>query len=177
MPRKPSAAPASQKPADASPAYWLMKTEPDVFSLETLKAKGVAPWDGVRNFQARNHMRAMSVGDVVFVHHSNASPSGIAGLGIVARTAYPDHTAWDPASHYFDPKSTPEKPRWSMVDVAYHATFARFLPLPELRGMPELADMILLQRPRLSVQPVQPDHAAILLRLGRPDRPAPSRRA
>lgn len=153
--------------------HWLMKTEPEVFSIGTLKTKRVAPWDGVRNFQARNHMRAMAVGDLVFIYHSNAEPSGVAGLATVARTAYPDHTAWDPASDYFDPRSTPGQPRWSMVDVAYHATFARFLPLPELRTMPELADMILLQRPRLSVQPVEPRHAAILLRLGRPDRPPP----
>lgn len=169
MPRKPAA------PVNA-PAYWLMKTEPDLFSLDTLKAKGVAPWDGVRNFQARNHMREMVVGDVVFIHHSNAEPSGIAGLAIVTRIAYPDHTSWDPKSDYFDAKSTPDKPRWSMVDVAYHATFARYLALPELREMPELADMILLQRPRLSVQPVGPRHAALLLRLGRPDRPAPASR-
>ena len=167
------------KPAKAvdAPAFWLMKTEPDVFSLATLQAKGVAPWDGVRNYQARNHLREMLVGDVVFIYHSNAEPSGVAGLATVVRAAYPDHTAWDPKSDYFDAKSSPEQPRWSMVDVAYHATFAHYLPLPDLRGMPEFADLILVQRPRLSVQPVVAKHAALLLKLGRPDRAAPRSRA
>ena len=167
----------TRKPAADAPAFWLMKTEPDVFSLATLQAKRVAPWDGVRNFQARNHMREMALGDVVFIYHSNAEPSGVAGLATVARTAYPDHTAWDPKSDYFDPKSTPEKPRWSMVDVAYYATFAHYLSLPDLRAVPECADMILVNRPRLSVQPVTAKHAALLLRLGKPDRPAPTSRA
>ena len=170
MPRKPFAR------ADA-PAFWLMKTEPDVFSLATLKTKGVAPWDGVRNYQARNHLREMLVGDVVFIYHSNAEPSGVDGLATGVRAAYPDHTAWDPKSDYFDAKSSPEQPRWSMVDVAYHATFAHYLPLPDLRGMPEFADMILIQRPRLSVQPVVATHAALLLKLGKPDRAAPRTRA
>jgi len=173
MPRKPT--PSVTARVDA-PAFWLMKTEPDVFSLATLQAKGVAPWDGVRNYQARNHIRAMAVGDVVFIYHSNAEPSGVAGVATVARAAYPDHTAWDPRADYFDAKSTPENPRWSMVDVAYHATFARFLPLPALRTLPELAGMTLLDRPRLSVQPVRPEHAAILFTLGRPDHPAPRSR-
>lgn len=146
--------------------HWLMKTEPDVFGIDTLKEKKVAPWDGVRNFQARNHMRAMQVGDRVLFYHSSADPSGVAGLAEVARTAYPDHTSWDPESDYFDPRSTPQKPLWDMVDVRYVKTLKRFLPLGELREVPELADMILFQRSRLSVQPVEKRHYDLIVKLG-----------
>jgi predicted RNA-binding protein with PUA-like domain len=145
--------------------HWLMKTEPETFSIADLARKQVAPWDGVRNYQARNFMREMKLGDRVFIYHSNANPSGIAGLAEVARIAYPDHTAWDPKSDHFDAASTPEKPRWSMVDVRYRATFARFLPLDELRAIPELAGMVLFQRSRLSVQPIADEHARFILAL------------
>jgi predicted RNA-binding protein with PUA-like domain len=147
--------------------YWLMKTEPDVFSIDTLKTKGVAPWDGVRNYQARNHMRAMAVGDRVLFYHSSADPSGVAGLAEIARTAYPDHTSWDPKSHYFDSASTPEKPRWDMVDLRYVSTFKNFLPLGDLREIPELSEMVLLQRSRLSVQPVEKRHYDLIVKLGK----------
>ena len=114
--------------------YWLMKSEPDVFGIEHLRAKGVEHWDGVRNYQARNFMRdEMKVGDLILFHHSNAKPPGVAGVARVVREAYPDHTSWDPESYYFDPKSTPEQPRWFMVDVGYVETFPTFLPLDELR--------------------------------------------
>lgn len=146
--------------------YWLMKTEPDVFSIDTLKAKKIAPWDGVRNFQARNHMRAMQVGDQVLFYHSSADPSGVAGLAEVARTAYPDHTSWDPKSDHFDPKSTPEKPLWDMVDVRYVKTFKNFLPLGELKTISALAGMVLFQRSRLSVQPVEKKHYDLIVKLG-----------
>ncbi|MFM2092619.1 MAG: hypothetical protein RLZZ127_3108 [Planctomycetota bacterium] len=139
---------------------WLMKTEPDVFSIRDLKKMRVSPWDGVRNYQARNFMRAMAVGDVVVIYHSNAEPSGIAGLAEVARTAYPDHTAWDPASPYHDPKDGPAIARWSMVDVRFVAEAKRFLPLDQLRAEPQLADMLLFSRSRLSVQPVEDRHLA-----------------
>jgi predicted RNA-binding protein with PUA-like domain len=145
--------------------HWLMKSEPDVFGIDTLKAKRVAPWDGVRNYQARNYMREMNVGDRVLFYHSNAKPSGIAGLAEVARTAYPDHTSWDPTSDYFDPGSTPEKPRWDMVDVKYVSTFKRLLSLDELRGIPELSDMLLFSRSRLSVQPVSKAHYDFIVQL------------
>lgn len=145
--------------------HWLMKTEPDTFGIDTLKQKKVAPWDGVRNYQARNFMRDMAVGDRVLFYHSNAKPSGVAGLATVARTAYPDHTSWDPKSDYFDAASTPEKPRWHMVDVKYVSTFKRFLSLEELRTIPELSGMVLFTRSRLSVQPVEPHHYEFIVRL------------
>lgn len=145
--------------------HWLMKSEPDVFGIDTLKAKRVAPWDGVRNYQARNYMREMKVGDRVLFYHSNAKPSGVAGLAEVARTAYPDHTSWDPKSDYFDAGSTPEKPRWDMVDVKYVATFKRLLSLDELRGIAELSDMVLFSRSRLSVQPVSQPHYDFIVQL------------
>ncbi len=147
-------------------ACWLVKSEPDVFALADLKRKRTAPWDGVRNYQARNFLRAMAVGDRCIFYHSNAEPSGAAGLCTVARAAYPDHTAWDPASPYHDPKDGPTVQRWSMVDMRFERAFARFLPLAELRDLPELAGMLLFQRSRLSVQPVEPAHFAILERLG-----------
>jgi predicted RNA-binding protein with PUA-like domain len=146
-------------------ACWLMKSEPDVFGIDALKQKRVAPWDGVRNYQARNNLRAMAVGDRVLFHHSNANPSGIIGLATVVRTAYPDHTSWDPASNYFDPKSTPNHPRWDMVDVQYVRTFPRLLTLDELRTIPELADLVLLNNSRLSVQPVSDLHYEFIVRL------------
>ncbi|MBA3710814.1 MAG: EVE domain-containing protein [Planctomycetes bacterium] len=145
--------------------YWLMKSEPDVFGIADLERKGTSPWDGVRNYQARNNLVAMEVGDQVFIHHSNAKPPGVVGLGRVARAAYPDHTAWDPKSDYFDRKSTPEKPRWMMVDVAFVRTFPRLLSMDELKTIPDLADIVLLNNSRLSVQPVSDVHARIILAL------------
>ena len=148
-----------------APHYWLMKTEPEAFGIDTLKKQRVAPWDGVRNYQARNFMRAMAVGDQVLFYHSNAKPSGVAGLAEVAKTAYPDHTSWDSKSDHFDAGSTPENPRWSMVDVRYVRTFPRVLALDELRQIPALAGMLLFQRSRLSVQPVSPEHFAFIVQL------------
>lgn len=161
--------------------HWLMKSEPDVFGIEQLRAKGVSPWDGVRNYMARNHMLDMRVGDRVLFHHSSADPSGIAGLAEIVREAYPDHTAWDPASPYHDPKSTPEKPRWMMVDVRFVRAFPRLLPMDELRRVPELSGMVLFANSRLSVQPVTPEEFAVIEALAeRPPAPAtpkPKRRA
>lgn len=148
--------------------HWLMKSEPDVFGIDHLRANGVEHWDGVRNYQARNFMRdEMKVGDPILFHHSNAKPPGVAGVARVVREAYPDHTSWDPGSHYFDPKSTPEQPRWFMVDVGYVETFPTFLPLDELRNHEVLADMALLNRSRLSVQPVTRLQFDYIVQLGR----------
>lgn len=148
--------------------HWLMKSEPDVFGIDHLRAKGVEHWDGVRNYQARNFMRdEMKAGDLILFHHSNAKPPGVAGVARVVREAYPDHTSWDPGSYYFDPKSTPEQPRWFMVDVGYVETFPTFLPLDELRNHEVLADMALLNRSRLSVQPVTRLQFDYIVRLGR----------
>ncbi len=147
--------------------HWLMKTEPDSFGIHTLKKQRVSPWDGVRNYQARNFMRAMAVGDRVLFYHSSAKPSGIAGLAEVARSAYPDSTSWDSKSKYFDPASTPESPRWSMVDVKFVSEFPRLLSLEELREIPELSDMVLFSRSRLSVQPVEARHYTFIVNLSR----------
>ncbi len=150
--------------------HWLMKSEPDVFGIEHLRDKRTNSWDGVRNYMARNHMMAMAVGDQVLFYHSNAAPPGVAGLARVIRTAYPDHTAWDPSSDYFDAKSTPEKPRWMMVDVEFVRVLPRLVPLDELRARPELAGMVLLTHGRLSVSPVTPEQYAFIVALA--DQPA-----
>ncbi|NJM55566.1 MAG: EVE domain-containing protein [Verrucomicrobiae bacterium] len=138
--------------------YWLMKTEPDVFSLADLKARPAQtePWEGVRNYQARNLMRdAMHVGDRVLFYHSSTEPTGVAGVAEIVRAAYPDTTALDPESPYFDAKATPEDPRWLRVDVRFVAEFPRFVTLAEMKAEPALAEMRVVQRgQRLSIQPV-----------------------
>ncbi len=136
--------------------YWLMKSEPDVFSIQDLERKGREPWDGVRNYQARNFMRDdMRPGDGVLFYHSNAKPPGVAGLARVCSEAYPDPTAWDPKSPYYDPRSTPERPVWVMVDVEHVRTFPRLITREELAAAPALASMMVLRRGmRLSIQPV-----------------------
>lgn len=139
--------------------YWLIKSEPDVFSIHDLaKAKKkTTHWEGVRNYQARNFLRAMKKGDLAIFYHSNADPSAVAGIVEVVREAYPDASAWDPRSEYHDPKASPENPVWSMVDVKLVEVFSRELPLDELRGVKSLAGMELLRRgSRLSVHPVTP---------------------
>ena len=145
--------------------HWLMKSEPDCFSIEHLRKKRTSGWDGVRNYQARNFMREMALGDRVLFYHSNAKPPGIAGLAEVCALAHPDPTQFDPASEYYDPKATPTAPRWQMVDVRYVATFSRFLPLEQLHLIPELSGMVLLQRSRLSVQPVSQAHYDLIVSL------------
>ena len=137
--------------------YWLMKSEPDVFSIDDLARVGTEPWTGVRNYQARNYMwRTMRVGDGVFFYHSNADVPGIVGIATVASTPYPDPTQFDAGSEYFDPKSTREDPRWWLVDVGFERKLPRVISLDELRGQAEaLDDFILLRRgTRLSVLPV-----------------------
>ncbi len=140
--------------------YWLMKSEPDAFSIDDLARapRRTSHWDGVRNYQARNMMRDdMKRGDRVFFYHSNCAEPGIVGIARVARQAYPDHTAFDPEDAHFDPKSDPDNPRWFMVDVAFVRKFARNITLSELRQHVDgaLADMPLLRRGnRLSVMPV-----------------------
>ena len=138
--------------------YWLLKSEPDVFSLENLKncPNQTEHWDGIRNYQARNLMRdEMQVGDRAFFYHSRQAEPAIVGTAKVVREAYPDHTSWDPTSKYFDEKSSPENPRWLMVDVQFESEFSRPVTLKELRSIPELNEMFLLRKGmRLSVQPV-----------------------
>lgn len=138
-------------------AYWLMKSEPDEVSIDDLAARGVVPWFGVRNYQARNFMRdAMRVGDRAFFYHSSCAEPGIAGICEVCAPAHADATQFDPASPYFDAKATPAQPRWVCVDVRFVAK-TRLLPLAELRRHAPLAAMGVLQRgSRLSITPVTP---------------------
>jgi predicted RNA-binding protein with PUA-like domain len=137
--------------------YWLMKTEPNVYSWDDLKNQPnmTDMWDGVRNYQARNFMREMKVGDKVLFYHSQVTPPEIVGIARVVREAYPDPTQFDPNSKYYDPKSTPDNPRWSVVDIQCEAKFESPITLPELREIPGLEEMVLLRKgSRLSVQPV-----------------------
>lgn len=136
--------------------YWLMKSEPDVYSIDDLERDGSTPWEGVRNYKARNNMQAMKVGDEVLYYHSNAKPPGVAGIARVSREAYPDHFAFDQKSHYHDPKSDRESPRWFMVDIEFVAKAPRPVGLPEIKDDPKLADMELVRYGRLSVQAVKP---------------------
>lgn len=163
-----------------SPRYWLLKSEPSVFSFDDLLAapNRTTCWDGVRNYQARNFMRDdMRVGDLVFFHHSNAEPPGIAGVAEVVREAYPDPTALDPDHDHFDPRSRPEAPTWLMVDVRAVERFDAPITLDELRATPGLDGLELLRRgSRLSVQPVSAAHWAIVRAL-RPAAPAKRRAA
>lgn len=140
--------------------HWLMKSEPDVYSVHDLKAEKRSGWDGVRNYQARNLMRdEMQVGDPVLFYHSNTKPPGVAGLARVSRTGLADPTQFEPDSKYFDPKSSPDAPRWIMVEVEFVEVFPHFVSLPELRESPELDGLMVIKRgARLSVQPVSQAH-------------------
>lgn len=157
-------------------AYWLMKSEPDTFGIDDLKRVGVEPWTGVRNYQARNFMRdGMKVGDLALFYHSNATPPGVAGIAKIVRTGVVDQTQFEPSSPYYDPASKRGDPRWICVDVEFVEKLARLVPLEELRADPRLEGMVLLQRSRLSVQPVESDHWKRILTLARaapPDKPA-----
>ncbi|RLB62921.1 MAG: EVE domain-containing protein [Deltaproteobacteria bacterium] len=149
--------------------YWLMKSEPTAFGIDDLKnmPEQTEHWDGVRNYQARNMMRdQMKVGDQVFFYHSNCKVPGIVGIMEVVRESYPDHTAFDPQSKYFDPKSSPEKPRWFMVDIKYIRHTRRVIPLTELKDCEPLENMQLVRKGnRLSIIPVSADEWKIILRL------------
>jgi predicted RNA-binding protein with PUA-like domain len=148
--------------------YWLMKSEPRAFSIENLEKspKGTTCWDGVRNYQARNFMRAMAVGDRVLFYHSSVEPPAVVGIAEVVRTAYPDETQFDKTSHHYDPASVPSAPRWDMVDIQHRQTFRTSLPLDRLKQEPKLKKMVLLQKgSRLSVQPVTEAEWALVLKL------------
>ena len=135
-------------------AYWLVKSEPNTFSIDDLERVGVEHWDGVRNFTARTNLRSMVVGDQCFFYHSVVDPIGVAGICEVAREAYPDPSQFDPDSKYFDPKSNPEKPRWYMPDMRFVRKFPRVVTLREIKETPGLEEMSLVKYSRLSVQPV-----------------------
>ena len=148
--------------------FWLMKSEPRVFSIEDLarSSKQTTCWDGVRNYQARNFMRAMAAGDRVLFYHSNAEPPTVVGVAEVVRIAYPDATQFDKTSHHYDPASALSAPRWDMVDIQYRQTFKTSLSLDQLRQEPKLKGMVLLQKgSRLSVQPVTEAEWTMVLKL------------
>lgn len=146
--------------------YWLMKSEPDELSIKDLARLKEARWDGVRNYQARNFLRSMAVGDQFFFYHSSCPEPGIAGIARISAAAYPDPTALDPQSHYFDVKATAEKNPWSAVDVAHVETFSKVLGLGYLKQQTALAELPLVQKgSRLSVMPVTPEQWAAVLAL------------
>jgi predicted RNA-binding protein with PUA-like domain len=149
--------------------YWLVKSEPDVFSWEDLEKapRHTTCWDSVRNSSARNFMRdGMKKGDLAFYYHSNAEPSGVVGICEVVKEGYPDPTAWDPQHDYFDPKSDPAMPTWFMVDVKAVEPFRRMVTLPQIKADPALAQMALVKVGRLSVVPVSAAEWAHVCALG-----------
>jgi predicted RNA-binding protein with PUA-like domain len=148
--------------------YWLMKSEPGCYSIDDLRRDGSTFWDGVRNYQARNMMRdQIKKGDQVLFYHSNATPPGIVGIAKVVKEGYPDHTAFDPDSDHPDLATTPDDPRWYMVDIAFVKKFDHLIALNELKQHPELSDMQLLKKGnRLSVMPVSADHWQTIMAMG-----------
>jgi predicted RNA-binding protein with PUA-like domain len=147
-------------------AYWLMKSEPDVYGIGHLQQDGTTLWDGIRNYQARNFMRSMHIGDRAFFYHSNATPPGIVGLMEVVETGLTDPSQFDPANKYFDPKSKPEAPRWDCVRLRYVGTFQALLSLDALREQFSVEELpVVRQGNRLSILPVPEASATRLLEL------------
>jgi predicted RNA-binding protein with PUA-like domain len=148
--------------------YWLVKSEPETFSFDDLLAAPgrTTHWDGVRNFAARNHLRAMKKGDRVLFYHSSAKPTAVVGVAEVAREAYPDPTALDKKDPHFDPKSKADDPTWFMVDIKAVEAFKRPVSLDEIKKVKELSKMALIRLGRLSVQPVTPEEFDTITRLG-----------
>jgi predicted RNA-binding protein with PUA-like domain len=149
--------------------YWLMKCEPDAYSIDDLKRDGTTTWEGVRNFTARNFMRdEMKVGDGVLFYASSAEPSGVTGVAEISREGYPDPFAFKKGHHYYDEKSDPEKPTWYMVDVRFVEKFPEIVPLATLKETPGLEKMMVTQKgSRLSVQPATKEEFEIVRKLGR----------
>lgn len=149
--------------------YWLIKSEPDVFSIEDLKRVKQEPWSGVRNYQARNFMwRDMQIGDHALFYHSNATPPGVVGVAKVVSEPYPDPTQWDPNSEYFDEKSTEQKPRWWLVDFSFVSAFPQMVSLAELRSNEKLSGMMVLQKgTRLSITPVEKKHFDLVVKMAK----------
>lgn len=148
--------------------YWLMKSEPDVFSIDDLEKVRTEPWEGIRNYQARNFIRDdMEEGDLFLFYHSNATPPGVVGVGRIVSDAKPDPHAFDPKSPYYDPKSDPENPRWLLRDVEFVCRFEEIVPLQLLKENPKLEDMLVIRRgQRLSIQPVEAAHFREVCRMG-----------
>jgi predicted RNA-binding protein with PUA-like domain len=150
--------------------YWIMKSEPDVFSFKDLKSrpKKTEPWNGVRNYQARNFMRdEMKIGDLILFYHSSCEIPGVAGIAKVGSAPYPDTTQFEKKSEYYDPKATAETPRWFLVDVSFHQDLKSLVPLEEMKKHPELKDMRLLSKGnRLSILPVTKEEFQFITKLG-----------
>jgi predicted RNA-binding protein with PUA-like domain len=147
-------------------AYWLMKSEPDVYGIDDLRRDGTTLWDGIRNYQARNFMRTMKIGDQAFFYHSNANPPGIVGLMEVIETNLVDPSQFDPDSNYFDPKASAEQPRWDCVRLRYQRHFSQLLSLETLRQTFSPEELGVVKRGnRLSILPVPADTATRLLTL------------
>ena len=148
------------------PNFWLMKSEPDVYSMDMLVRDGKQNWDGVRNYTARTNLRAMALGDLALFYHSSCEPPGVAGLAVVKRTGVVDDTQFDPASKYHDPDSKRDEPRWICVEVEFVEKLPELIPLSVLRATKGLEDMALLRRGmRLSVQPVTAAEQKIILKM------------
>jgi predicted RNA-binding protein with PUA-like domain len=148
--------------------YWLFKAEPHIYGIDHLNAapKKTGRWDGIRNYQARNFLRdQVALGDEVFIYHSSCKNIGIVGTAKIVKTAYPDPTQFDPDSHYYDPKSTPENPRWVSVDIQVTKTFPRIISLAEIKAQNELQNMVLVKQGRLSTQPVTPEEWNFILHM------------
>ncbi len=147
--------------------YWLMKSEGDCYPISQLKKDKVSPWSGVRNYQARNYMKEMRVGDLILFYHSSSKPIGVYGTAQVAKLARPDLTAQDKKDEHYDPKASKEKPIWECVDVKYVSTFTRPVTLEEMKKTTSLGNMKLFQKgSRLSITPVTEDQFQIICRMG-----------
>lgn len=146
--------------------YWLMKSEPDVYSVEDLERDRSTCWEGVRNYKARNNMQAMKTGDEVLYYHSNQKPPGVVGIARVCKEAYPDHYAFDEGHKYFDAKSDPDNPRWYMVDIEFVRTLPEMVSLHDVKDSPALEDMELVRYGRLSVQEVKKDEFELVKKMG-----------
>jgi predicted RNA-binding protein with PUA-like domain len=153
----------------ATKKYWLMKSEPNTYSIQDLKKSGKDLWDGVRNYQARNFMmKEMQTGDEVLFYHSNANPPGVVGLAYISREAQPDPTALDPKSKYYDPTASKKNPRWFCVEVAFKSIFKKIISIEELRNEKALSKMLLLKKgQRLSVMPVTKTEYMYILKLAK----------
>jgi predicted RNA-binding protein with PUA-like domain len=147
--------------------YWLYKSEPSTFSIEDLRRVGRTAWEGVRNYSARNNLRAAKVGDEVLFYHSSTKPMAVAGTAKVVKAAYPDPSQFDLKSEYYDKDSKREDPRWSLVDIEFLEAFVNPVTLDEMKSMPALRNMVLLKRGRLSVQPVTAAEWAAIVKRGR----------
>ena len=149
-------------------AYWLLKSEPSVFSIDDLQKRRTSLWDGVRNYQARNFMRDMKAGDQALFYHSSCPEPGIVGVMSIAKPAYPDPTQFNPESPYYDPKSPQDKPRWDGIDVSFSEKFSSVLSLTELKAVESLSRLALVQKgSRLSVMPVNATEWKTILKLAK----------